>query len=325
MASHQRLEHNTVTRVVIAGGTGLIGRALMRSLLHDGIEVVVLTRNPGRRGRSVPSGARVEPWDPKDPTGVAELARVIGGSDAVVNLCGVPIGPLPWTAGRRRAILESRVQPSAHLIAAMALLEPNARPGVFVCASGTDGYTGLDTTPATEATDTDVTPGFLADVGRAWESTAETAAVLGIRVAMIRTAFVLARDSGLMQLLALPVRLGLGGRYGSGEQWFSWIHLDDLVSAYRLAIVDDRIRGPVIAASPQPSRQRDVAAGLGRALHRPIWFPTPAWLLRLLLREESTLLLGSRRVAPTRLLAAGFSFAHTDLHDALQDVLRGKE
>ncbi|HEX4897254.1 MAG TPA: DUF1731 domain-containing protein, partial [Candidatus Limnocylindrales bacterium] len=150
---------------------------------------------------------------------------------------------------------------------------------------------------------------------------AERARPLGIRVVTVRTSFVLARKGGLLSLLALPVRLGLGGRYGSGEQWFSWIHLDDLVGVYRRAIDDTTIDGPLNAAAPDPRRQREVATVLARVLRRPSWLPVPGWLLRLVLRGEATLLLGSRRVMPARLLAAGFRFSHPDLEDALRDAL----
>jgi hypothetical protein len=307
--------------VVIAGGSGLIGRALAVSLLRDGVDVDVLTRDPARRSRHVAPGARVLHWDPRDAAGVDELSRTLDGASAVVNLTGVPIGPLPWTAWRRRAIVDSRVGPTQSLVEAIALLSAPARPGVFVCALGIDGYTGLDTDPATEATDTSATTGFLADLERPWASAALGAEALGVRVVLVRTAFVLARENSLLPLLALPVRLGLGGRYGSGRQWFSWIHLDDLVAAYRFAIADAGVSGPVIAASPEPCHQHDLAAALARVLHRPNWLPVPGWLLRLVLREEATLLLGSRRVVPARLLEASFAFAFSELDAALRDVL----
>jgi uncharacterized protein len=310
-------------RVVVAGGSGLIGRALVASLVHDGVAVDVLSRNPDARAGRVPAGATAIRWDPGDASSAPALARVLAGADAVVNTSGVPVGPWPWTPWRRRAIVESRVGTNNLLVAAIATLDPAERPGVFVAAAGTDAYTGLDAEPATEATDVSGTTGFLEQLSRDWEAAAERAVPLGIRVVMVRTSFVLARKGGLLPLLALPVRLGLGGRYGSGAQWFSWIHLADLVAVYRRAIDDPAMVGPVNAASPGPRRQRDVAAILGRVLHRPTWFPVPAWLLRLVLRGEATLLLGSRRVIPARLVAAGFEFVHPDLEDALRDVLGG--
>ena len=308
-------------RVVIAGGSGLIGRALVASLVRDGAEVTVLSRDPAGRAARVPAGARTVPWDPADPEGVPALAIVLAGADAVVNVCGVPIGPVPWTPGRMRAIVASRVGSADYIVDALATLEPSARPPAFVCASGTDGYTGLDAEPATEATDTGGTPGFLAQLGRDWEAAAARAATLGVRVVSVRTSFVLARGSPLLRLLALPFRLGFGGPFGNGRQWFSWIHIDDLVAAYRLAVTDPAITGPVNATSPEPCRQRDLAAAMARVLRRPNWFPVPAWFVRLALRGQATLLLGSRRVVPRRLEAAGLRFARPTLDGALRDVL----
>ena len=203
----------------------------------------------------------------------------------------------------------------------MALLEPADRPAVLVSAAGTDGYTGVDAEPATEAADTTHTQGFLAELGTDWEAAAEQASSLGVRVVMIRTSFVLAAGSSLLRLLALPVRLGLGGRYGNGRQWFSWIHLDDLVAIYRRAIDDGALSGPVNASSPIPCRQAELAMALARVLRRPNWFRVPAWLLRLVLRGEATLLLGSRRVAPSKMVAVGFEFKYAELDGALRQAL----
>jgi hypothetical protein len=308
-------------RVVVAGGSGLIGRALVASLIRDGVSVDVLSRDPGSRGRHVLGGARMLAWNPSDRAAMPELARTLAGADAVVNTSGVPIGPWPWTPWRRRAIVASRVGTNDRLVEALASIGPDERPRAFVAAAGTDAYTGLDAEPATEATDVSGTVGFLEGLSRDWEAAAERARSLGIRVVTVRTAFVLARKGGLLSLLALPVRLGLGGRYGSGEQWFSWIHLDDLVGVYRRAIEDTTIDGPVNAASPDPRRQREVARVMARVLQRPSWLPVPGWLLRLVLRGEATLLLGSRRVMPARLLAAGFRFSHPDLEEALREAL----
>lgn len=308
-------------RVVVAGGSGLIGRALVASLVGSGVAVDVLSRNPAAQTRRLPADARLIRWAPSDPAGTAELARTLAGADMVVNVSGVPVGPWPWTPWRRRAIVASRIGTNDRLVEAMATLAPALRPKAFVAAAGIDAYTGLDAEPATEATDASGTVGFLEELSRAWEAAAQRAGPLGLRVVTIRTAFVLARDSALLGLIALPVRLGLGGRYGSGEQWFSWIHLDDLVAVYRRAIDDPAIAGPIIAGSPGPRRQREVAKVMARVLHRPSWLPVPGWLLRLVLRGEATLLLGSRRVLPARLLAAGFRFSHPDLEGALRDAL----
>ena len=272
---------------MIAGGTGLIGRALSESLIRDGFDVDILTRRM-TAPRQVPSaGVRTMAWNPANPDGLPALARALAGCHAVVNLTGVPVGPLPWTAGRRRSIFASRVEPTNYLVEAMTSLAREDRPAVFVGASGTDGYTGIDDAPATEETDITATTGFLADVGRAWEAAALGAEALGVRVVLVRTAFVLARASALLPLLALPVRLGFGGRFGTGRQWFSWVHIDDLIGAYRLAILDPGIAGPLLGAAPEPCQQRDLVETLARVLRRPNWLPVPGWLLRLVLRERS--------------------------------------
>jgi uncharacterized protein len=315
------VEFGPVKRVVVAGGTGLIGRALVAALLRDGVSVGVLTRDPAGRSAQIDAGARAIAWDPSDEASTPALGAALAGVDAVVNVTGVPVGPLPWTPGRKRAIVASRVGTTQRLVEAIATLEPSDRPRAFVNAAGTDGYTGLDAEPATEATDASATPGFLGRLGRDWEAAASPARELGVRVALVRTAIVFGREASLLRLVALPVRLGLGGPYGDGRQWFSWIHLDDLVAVYRRAIDDDSIDGPINAASPEPPRQIEVARALGRVLHRPIWFPAPAWLLRLVLREQATLLLGSRRVDPARLRDIGFQWSFGDLEAALRESL----
>lgn len=307
-------------RVVVAGGSGLIGRALTASLVRDGIEVDVLSRDPAGRNRRIVAGAKAIRWDPADAASGPVLARALAGADAVVNVSGVAVGPWPWTPWRKRAIVASRVGTNDRLVAAIEALPRAERPRVFVSAAGIDAATGLDAEPATETTDVSGTTGFLEQLSRDWEAAAGRAAALGVRVVMVRTAFVLARGSDLLALLALPVRIGFGGRLGSGEQWFSWIHLDDLVAVYRRAIDDPSLAGPVNAASPDPRRQREVVAVLARVLRRPNWFPVPAWLLRLVLRGVATLVLGSRRVRPARLLAAGFEFRYPDLESALREA-----
>jgi len=310
-----------VTRVVVAGGSGLIGRALVASLVVDGHQVDVLSRNPRRRASRIPAGARAVRWAPADPNELDGLAQALAGADAVVNVTGAPVGPAPWTRARKRAIVASRVGTTTAIVAALERLPGEDRPRVLVNASGTDGYTGLDATPATEADDVGSTPGFLAQLGRDWEAAAFRAEGLGLRIVAVRTSFVLAAGSPLLRLFALPTRLFLGGPIGGGRQWFSWIHIDDLVRVYRLALEDDRLAGIVNAAAPGAVRQVDVARAMGRAIHRPSILPVPAWPLRLVLREQATLILGSRRVAPAKLQALGFRFAYPEIDAALRDTL----
>ncbi len=304
-------------RVVIAGGSGMIGRHLAASLVRDGHAVEVLTRDAGRAGRRLPRGARAVTW-PRGP--VRELARALESSDAVVNLAGTPIGPIPWTTGRKRSIRESRIHATEALVEAIAALPAEARPRVLVNASGTDVYAGIEAYPADESAPPQAD--FLARVCADWEAAAQRAEEHGVRVVIVRQAFVLARDATVLALMALPFRLFVGGRLGSGRQWFSWIHVDDLVALYRWALDEANVRGIVNAASPEPCRNAEFAATAARVLHRPCWFAVPAFVLRLVLGEESTLVLASRRAVPRRVLEAAFQFRYRDLEPALVDVLR---
>ena len=303
-------------RTVIAGGAGIVGRHLAEALLADGHRVDVLSRDPGRARGRLPSGVRAIAWSAR---ATPELVAALDGANAVVNLAGVAIGPLPWTASRRRAIRESRLESTRALVEAIGGLPAQRRPPVLVNASGTDVYVGRDTSPATEATP----PGddFLSRVCVEWEAAARAAEPLGVRVAVLRQGFVLASDAPVLRLLALPFRLLAGGRLGSGRQWFSWIHVDDLVGLYRLAIDSPALDGIVNATSPSPCRNADLARALAHVLGRPDWLAAPAWAIRAALGEEATLVLGSRRAVPARALALGFEFGQPDLEAALRDVL----
>lgn len=303
-------------RVVIAGGSGIVGREVARCLLDAGLEVDVLTRRPDRARPHLPAGARAVAWAAA-PTD--ELAAILAGSLAVVNLAGEAIGPRPWTSGRKRAIRDSRIRATSALVEAIRALPADRRPGALVNASGTDVYVDRGEAPATEAT----TPAsdFLAEVCLEWEATASAAEPLGVRVVILRQAFVLASEAPVLRLLALPFRLFVGGRLGSGRQWFSWIHVEDLAALYRRAIESPGMRGIYNATAPAPVRNADLAHALGRALGRPTWLPVPAIAIRLALGEEATLVLGSRRALPSRALEAGLVFRYDDLDVALRDVL----
>lgn len=310
-------------RVAVAGGSGLIGRALVSSLIADGHAVDVLTRNVRHASRRLPAEARLVAWDGgRDRASLVDLRDV----DAVVNLCGVPVGPLPWTKRRKRTIVESRTLPAEALVRSIAAVAADHRPRAYVSASGTDWYTDLDAEAATEALVAVRRVGeapsgpepFLRAVCREWEAGALRAEPLGVRVAVLRTSFVLAPGANLMRLIALPFRLWLGGPLGDGRQWFSWIHIDDVVGLYRLAIQDDRASGPINLAAPEPCRQRDFAAAIARALGRPSWLPAPAFAIRLALRGQSTLALGSRRVVPARALELGYRFRHPEVDEATE-------
>jgi uncharacterized protein (TIGR01777 family) len=189
-----------------------------------------------------------------------------------------------------------------------------------VNVSGRDGYQDLDATPATEADDH--ATGFLADLCHEWERTAREIEGIGVRVAIVRNGFVIGPDAKALGMLVLPFRLRLGGRLGSGRQWMSWVHVDDVVGIMQLAIDDPHASGPFNAVSPEPVREGDVADAIGAALGRRSWLPVPALPIRLALGEVSVLVLGSVRAVPARAVELGYTFRWTDLRAAMRDVLR---
>ena len=295
-------------RVVVAGGTGLIGRALVPELTARGHEVVILSRSAAK---SV-EGATTVVWD---GTGVDE--QVLAGARAVINLSGEALGGSRWTARRKHRIWSSRTDSTAGLVAAIGRLAPEERPRVFVGASGV-GYLGdrgdeeLDEGAA--AGDT-----FLSEVAVAWEGAALAGEELGLRVVLMRTALAVDRQAPAFRLLVLPFRLFAGGRLGSGRQWLPWIHLRDLVRLYVCAVEDDALQGPVHAVAPEAVRQRDVARAVGVALHRPAILPAPAWALRLVLGDQAQLILDSQRAVSRKLRAEAFLYPR--LQDALDEAL----
>lgn len=301
-------------KIVIAGGSGLIGQALCSALLEAGHEPVVLSRNPSRA--RLPSSVRVMGWKPPDP---GAWTHELLGADAVVNLAGASVGGWWWTPRRRRVLRESRLVPTATLVAALAHLPPAQRPRAFINASGTDVYEGRDASPATEEVGPVDT--FLSRLVLDWEAAARQADALHVRVVLLRTSLVVAPGAPSLRLMTLPFRLLVGGRVGSGRQWVSWIALEDVVGLIIRTIEDESIRGPINLSAPDPRRQGDVARSIGRAMHRPAWFPTPAWAVRLVLGQMATLALGSRRVWPGRAIAVGYRFRTTSLDVALDQAL----
>jgi uncharacterized protein (TIGR01777 family) len=307
--------------VAIAGGTGFIGQHLAASLVGRGDDVIVLTRDPERATRQGRTHGRLTRWTGADPD---ELAALLAGVDAVVNVTGVPVGPKPWwLPGRKAAIRESRLGPTRTIVEAMRRMPAEGRPSVLVNVSGSDGYQGLDATPATESDDR--ATNFLADLAHDWEAEARRAEELGVRVAIVRNGFVVGPDAKALQLLVLPFRLRVGGRLGSGRQWMSWVHVDDVVGIMTMAIDHPDARGPFNAVAPEPVHEADVAAAIGRALGRGSWLPVPSLPIRLALGEVSVLVLGSVRAIPARAPALGYRFRWTDLDAAMRDVLQPKD
>ena len=304
-------------RIVIAGGSGFLGRRLTTHWLAAGDEVTILTRNPKRAASRVPAGAALRQWD---PTSVSdELVAALRGVDAVVNLAGASIGGRPWTPGHRRAILQSRLAATGTIVEAISRPQGGDRPKVLVNASGIDIYGDRPDGEVNE----DSAPGdsFLAGVVVAWEGAARKAETLSVRVVTARTALIVAPEALAWRLVLLPFRLFVGGPLGTGRQRFTWVHVDDAVGLYDLAIRDGTINGPLNMVAPDVPTQRELARAIGRAMHRPAIFPAPAFLLRLVLWGQADIVLHSRVAVPARARRAGYEFRFPTVDSALADVL----
>jgi uncharacterized protein len=303
-------------RIIITGGTGLIGRVLADHLVRNGYEVVILSRDPGT-APNLGSQIRVEGWDGKTAEGWGPLAN---DATAIVNLAGASIGipPLPWTAERKRRIRQSRLD-AGHAVVA-AVKQVTLKPHVVIQASGI-GYYGLrgdDVVTEDTLCGTD----FLASVATDWEASTAEVETLGVRRAIMRTGLLLSARGGVLSYLALPFRFFVGGPIGSGKQWQPWIHMDDEIGATRFLIENDAARGPFNFAAPNPVTNAGLAQIMGRVLNRPALFPTPGWAMKLALGEMAELLLlGGQRAIPAKLAKLGYRFKFSEAEPALHDLL----
>jgi uncharacterized protein (TIGR01777 family) len=235
--------------------------------------------------------------------------------DVVIHLAGKTLASFPWTAATKRDFHDSRIIPGLAL--GQAILEANHRPGVFVQASGINHY-GLHGNPADESTPP--ADDFLAQLTVQWEAATQSVEELGVRRIVIRTAVVLGKGEGLMPLMSLPVKLFIGGPLGGGEFAMPWIHINDWVGAVRHLIANENARGAYNLISPTPTSSADFNRALASVLHRPYWFPTPAFLLRLVLGEMSVLVVEGRFALPKRLTESGYKFQFEGVREALADL-----
>ena len=299
--------------IVITGGTGLLGQALIARLVPDGHTFTVFTRTPDDR-RGLPPQARLAAWTPTEPNA---LARYLREADAVVNLMGENIAAKRWSKARKQALHASRVENSRALAAALRLAQP--RPKVLLQASAV-GYYGHR---GDQYIDEHTPPGddFLAHLAVEWENSTASVEALGVRRVILRTGVVLSTQGGALPRLLLPIRLGVGGPLGSGKQWMPWIHIADHVEAMAFLIRNTKAEGAFNLTAPQPATNAELVRAIARRLHRPAFLPVPAPALRLLLGEMSTVLLASQRALPNRLLQAGYTFRFPTLESALDDLL----
>jgi uncharacterized protein (TIGR01777 family) len=305
-------------RILIAGGTGLVGSRLVRRLLERGDQLAVLTRRPDVAREKWGDACTVVAGDPVQ---VGTWMDAVGDCAAVVNLVGEGVFKRRWRSGFKELLRTSRVESTANIVAALARnpRRPDATPRVLVNASAI-GYYGPH---GDEELDESAPPGddTLARLCIDWEKASAAAAGHGIRTVIVRVGVVLDRAGGALKQMLLPFKMFMGGKVGSGRQWVSWIHHEDLVGLILLGLDNPRASGPMNGTAPNPVTNKELAKALGRALHRPSFMPTPRLALRVLLGEVAGLVTTGQRVLPRKALEWGYSFKFPEIDAALRDVL----
>jgi hypothetical protein len=291
----------------------LIGRQLAANLHQDKHEVIVLSRNPNQPAK-LPAGVRVERWDGRSAAG---WGRWVEGAGAIVNLAGAGIADSRWSDERKREIVASRVDAGKAVVDAVQAA--SVKPSVVIQSSAVGYYGSRGGETLTEESQ----PGndFLADVCIQWEQSTEAVEAQGVRRAVIRTGIVLSTEGGALPKMLLPFKFFAGGKLGSGQQYFPWIHMADEVAAIRFLLDNAQASGPFNLAAPNPPNNADFVKAVGQAMGRPSVMPAPGFALKAAFGEMSTVLLDGQRAEPQRLLALGYRFRFTDPVAALKDVL----
>lgn len=305
-------------RVTIAGGSGLIGRELTARLVANGDAVTILSRNPDKVLR-LPSGAKALRWD---GTSLQEWSHVIEDTDAIVNLTGENLSgegflPSRWTKDRKIRLVKSRV--NSGLVLTKAIQAAGTRPSVFVQASGIGFYGTRQDKTLTELDSSG--DDFSANLCKEWEASSQPVETLGVRRVITRNGVVLSTKGGALPLILLPYKLFVGGPMGDGRQVYSWIHIEDEVSAIIYLIHNNNAKGVFNLTSPNPVTNYEFGKTIGKVMKRPHYFTLPAFAMRLAFGEVASMVLEGQRVVPQKLLAAGFTFKFPTLDAAIKDLL----
>lgn len=300
-------------RIVITGGSGLIGHHLAANLVQAGHEVVVLSRDPARV-TGMAKGVQVVQWDGRSADGWGQLAD---GAGAVVNLAGENIGSSRWSDERKRRIFNSRVNAGQAVVQAVERAKVKPRVVVQASAVGYYGPRGDEIVTEEDQPGSD----FLSQVVVAWEASTQPVEALGVRRAVARTGIVLSAEGGALPRLLMPIKLFVGGKLASGQQGFPWIHIADEVAALRFLIENEKAAGPFNLTAPNPPSNAEFIKAVGQALGRPTAVPVPGFALKLAFGEMSTVLLDGQRAAPQRLLDLGFAFRFVDPVLAVRDLV----
>jgi uncharacterized protein len=304
-------------KVAVTGATGFVGSRLVERLQSEGHQILVLTRSAEHAKRVFPTAAfpNVEIVD-YSPLESGDWQRSLSGCNAVVNLAGAPIAESRWTSERKQEISESRKLGTRKIVEAIAQADP--KPAVLINSSAI-GYYGTSETATFEES---AKPGsdFLAQVCQDWEYEAERVKSAGVRLVILRTGIVLGMGGAIAKML-LPFRMFAGGPIGSGRQWFSWIHRDDLVSLILQALTQTDMAGTYNATAPNPVRMAELCQALGQVMHRPSWLPVPDFALEALLGDGAQVVLQGQQVLPKRTESSGFKFAYPTVKPALEEIL----
>lgn len=302
-----------MSRVIITGGTGLIGKPLSANLAKD-YEVVVLSRNPDKYKDAMPAGVKLVAWDAKTAEGWGDL---VNGAFAIINLAGAGIADGRWTAERKDLILQSRLDAGKAVLEAVT--QASDKPTVVVQASGVGFYGNRGDEQLTERSQAG--SGYVTDVCVPWEASTAPVAEMGVRHVIARTGIVLTTKGGALPKLMLPFQLYVGGGLGDGAQWMSWIHIDDQVLALRHLMEHPEAQGAFNFTAPTPIPNRLMTQKLGIVMDKPVLVSAPAFGLRLALGEMSDVVLHSQRALPEKLTKSGYKFRYTDVETALRDLI----
>jgi uncharacterized protein len=300
-------------KIAIAGATGFVGSRLVEQLQAQGHQIVMLTRSPQQATSRFPQATVIG----YNPLKSGEWQLAIDGCDAVINLAGEPIAEKRWTPAQKRIMLDSRKIGTEKIVEAIG--QATTKPPVLINASAI-GYYGTSETSKFDETSPAGTD-FLAEVCTGWESAAQAATIHGTRVVVLRLGIVLGENGGALGKMLAPFSAFVGGPIGSGKQWFSWIHRDDVVKLIITALTDTQMNGVYNATAPNPVTMEGFAQTLGTVMNRPSWLPVPNFALEALLGEGAMVVLQGQQVAPTKTLAQGFEFQYPTLKTALIAIL----
>jgi uncharacterized protein (TIGR01777 family) len=301
-------------KIIITGATGFIGKALVSELLAQKHTVVLLTRD-GKKYKSLPAhGIEIVEWN-TDQFG--DWCKAVNGADAVIHLAGEPIMAKRWSHSQKEILRKSRINSTRLLV--QAIENAAQKPKVMICASAV-GFYGATQNQVTESSPAG--SGFLAQLCMDWEKEAQKVEALGVRVVNVRIGVVLEKSGGALQKMLPPFRFFLGGPLGSGEQWFPWVHRDDVVGLILFALENARVKGPMNAVAPECINMKQFCSILGGVIGRPSWAPVPAFVIQLMLGEVSEVLLKGQCVIPEKAQALGYRFRHTNTHQALLSIFK---